>query len=132
MRVEDIVMTSLEGLPVSFEYLIIVMETIPMKEFMMNYVTTRLMHKMSKCKEKEPQGEATTMVLQQNKGGNAFPCQGTKSYIYCGKPSYIAYLATKQRTKSEIKQRNVIRNEIYSKHVQLDHELRSLQIHDFA
>lgn len=51
---EDIVMTLLESLPASYEYLITVLEMIPMKEFTMEYVTTRLMHEVSKWKEREP------------------------------------------------------------------------------
>jgi hypothetical protein len=67
---EDIVMTILKRLPDSFEYLIIVLKTMPMKELTIDYVAARLMHEMSKCKEKKSQGEDTAMMLQQSKGGN--------------------------------------------------------------
>jgi hypothetical protein len=67
---EDIVMTILERLPDSFEYLIIVLKTMPMKELTIDYIPARLMHKMSKRKEKKSQGEDTAMMLQQSKGGN--------------------------------------------------------------
>ena len=58
-----IIIILLESLPTSFEYLITAMETMPMKELTMDYVTAHLMHEMSKCKEKEPQGEDAAMVL---------------------------------------------------------------------
>ena len=47
-------MTLLESLPVSFEELMTAIETIPMKDLTMDYVTMRLMHEMLKRKEKEP------------------------------------------------------------------------------
>ena len=40
------------------------METMPMKELTMDYVTTCLMHEMLKCKEKEPQNKDAAMILQ--------------------------------------------------------------------
>ena len=64
MKDRDIDMTLLEGLPVSFEYLITAIKMMPMNDLTMDYVTAYLMHEMSKCKEKEPQCEDTTMVLR--------------------------------------------------------------------
>ena len=61
---EEIVMTLFESTLTSFEYLITAMETMPMKELMMDYVTARLMHKISKGKEEEPQGEDAAMMLR--------------------------------------------------------------------
>jgi hypothetical protein len=49
-----------------------------MKKHTMDYVTARLMHEMSKHKEKESQGEDATIVLQQSKGNNSFLHQGAK------------------------------------------------------
>ena len=43
------------------------MKMMPMKEFRMDNVMVRLLHEMSKCKEKEPQGEDAAMVLRQSK-----------------------------------------------------------------
>ena len=51
---EDVVMTLLESLPTSYEYLITALETRPMKELTLEFVTARLMHEVSKRKEKEP------------------------------------------------------------------------------
>ena len=49
------------------KYLIIALETMPMKELMMEYMITYLIHEMVKCKEQEPQGEDAAMVLRQSK-----------------------------------------------------------------
>lgn len=54
MRNEDIVMVFFESLSASYQFLIIAMKTIPMKELTMDYVTTRLMDEMSKYNEKTP------------------------------------------------------------------------------
>ena len=54
MRNEDVDMTLLESLPPLYESLITILETMPMKELTKKYVTTCLMHKMSKWKENEP------------------------------------------------------------------------------
>jgi hypothetical protein len=54
VRGEDIVMTLLESLPPSYEYLITALETKAREELTMDYVTARLMHKVSKRKEKDP------------------------------------------------------------------------------
>ena len=59
---ENIVMTLLENLPASYEYLITALETMPMKELTMEYVTARLKHEVSKHKEKELQDEGAAMV----------------------------------------------------------------------
>jgi hypothetical protein len=40
MRVENVVMTLLESLPPSYEYLIIALETLPMQDLTMEFVTT--------------------------------------------------------------------------------------------
>ena len=44
----------LDSLPASYEYFITTLETMLMKELTMKHVTARLMHEMSKRKEKEP------------------------------------------------------------------------------
>ncbi len=48
VREEDIIITLLENLPLSYEYLTTAIDTMPMKELTMDYMTTRLMHEMSK------------------------------------------------------------------------------------
>lgn len=66
-------------LSASYEYWIISLEMIPMKDLTMDYVMICLMYKMSKCKEKEPQGEDAVMRLRQNKYNNLFLRHGAKS-----------------------------------------------------
>ncbi len=80
MKDEDIVMTLLESLPPSYEYLITALETLPMQAFTMEFVTARLMHEMSKRREKEPQGEDAAMVSTQGRGGTTSTRKDTKIY----------------------------------------------------
>ena len=47
---ENIIMTLLESLPMSYEFLIIALDTMSMKELMMGYMTICLMHKIWMCK----------------------------------------------------------------------------------
>ncbi len=72
VRDEDVVMTLLESLPPSYEYLITALETLPMQDLTMEFVTTRLIHEVSKRREKEPQGEDAAMVSMQGKGGTIY------------------------------------------------------------
>ena len=59
---KDIIITLFGSLPTSFKYLITTLETMPMNELTMDNMTVHLMHKMSKRKEMETQGEDATMV----------------------------------------------------------------------
>jgi hypothetical protein len=54
MHSVNIIITLLERLCASYKYLINALETMPMKELTMEYMMIRLMHEMSKRKEKEP------------------------------------------------------------------------------
>ena len=54
MKDEDVVMSLLDSLPPSVNYLITALETRPISELTLDFITTRLMHKVSKKKEKEP------------------------------------------------------------------------------
>ena len=65
---EDVVMTLLDSLPTSYEHLITALETRPMKELTLEFVTARLMHEVTKRKEKEPQGDEAAMVTRYAKG----------------------------------------------------------------
>ena len=66
---EDLVMTLLDSLPTSYENLITALETRPMKELTVDFITARLIHEMSKRKEKEHQGDDSAMVTRQGKMG---------------------------------------------------------------
>lgn len=52
MRGEDTIMTMLERLPALYEYLITAIETMPLKDLTMDYVTGRLMHEILKFKRR--------------------------------------------------------------------------------
>ena len=98
MRDEDVVMTLLDSLPPSYEYLITALETLPMKDLTMEYVTSRLMHEVSKRKEKEPQGDDAALVSNQGKGGKS---GNAKTCYYCGKPGHIARYCYKAKNKDK-------------------------------
>ncbi len=90
VRDEDVVMTLLESLPPSYEYLITALETLPMQDLTREFVTARLMREMSKRRAKEPQGGVVAVVSMQGRGGTTSACKDTKTCYYCGKPSHIA------------------------------------------
>ena len=100
VRDDDTVMTLLKSL--SYEYLITTLETKTKEELTMDYVTARLMHKVSKRKEKDPRSEDAAMKLRQGKmdtsslrqGG-----QGTRTCFYCGKLGHIARFCYKTKNK---------------------------------
>ena len=62
MQEEHIVMILLKSLLASYKYLITTLEMMSMKELIMENVTARLVHKISKCKKKEPQGKDAVMI----------------------------------------------------------------------
>lgn len=61
MRDEDIIMTLLESLLASYEYLITALETMQINELTIEYMMTRSMHEMLKHKNKKIQSD--TMML---------------------------------------------------------------------
>ena len=99
MRDEDIVMTLLDSLPPSYEFLITALETMPMKELTLEAVTARLMHESTKRKEKAPHGDDAAMVLRQGKGGNTSYTKDSRTCYYCGKPGHIARFCFKAKNK---------------------------------
>lgn len=90
VRDEDVVMTLLESLPPSFESLITALETMHMKDLTMEFVTARLMHEVSKRKEKEPHGDDAALASRQNKWGGSSSHGEPKVCYNCGKPGHIA------------------------------------------
>lgn len=52
MKEEDVVMTLFDSLLPLFDHLITTLETHPVKELTLDFITTRLMHKMSKMRKK--------------------------------------------------------------------------------
>ncbi len=102
VRDEDVVM--LERLPPSYEYLITALETLPMQDLTMEFVTARLMHEVSKRREKEPQGDDAAMVSTQGKGRTMSTRKDTKTCYYCGKPSHIARFCFKAKNNNKEKE----------------------------
>ena len=83
-------MTLLDSLPTSYEHLITSLERRPMKELTLEFVTARLMHEVTKKKEKEPQGDEAAMVTRQAKGGNTNTRHEPRVCFKCGKQGHIA------------------------------------------
>lgn len=127
MRDEDVVITLLAILQSSFNNLMTDLETMPIKELTMEFVMARLMHEMTKRKEKECQGEDIAMVLRQDKGNNLSTCKNIKTCYYCGKLGYIACFSfkTKYNNKEKVDAKNtkdddcdyefLIQDKVYSK-----------------
>ncbi|MGH7974689.1 MAG: retrotransposon gag domain-containing protein, partial [bacterium] len=67
LRDEDVVMTLLQSLPDAYDYLIAALESRPIKDLTLEYVTARLMHEITKRKEKDPHHEDSALVLRQGK-----------------------------------------------------------------
>lgn len=123
---QDIIMTLLDNLPSSYEYLITAMKTMSIKDLMMDYVTTRLIHEMSKRKKNDLRFEYLAMMSRQTKAGNSFRRQGAKSYFYCDKPNHIACFCYKTKNKEQKQVKNakddddyvfVMQNEAHSKSI---------------
>ena len=86
---EDVVITLLDSLPTSYEHLITALETRPMKELILEFVTARLMHEVNKRKEKEPQGDEATMVTCQTKRGSTNKKHEPRMCFKYGKQGHI-------------------------------------------
>jgi hypothetical protein len=102
LRDEDTVMTLLESLPPSYEYLITALETKTREELTIDYVTARLIHQVSKRKEKDPRNEDAAMMLRQGKmdtSSSRQSRQDTRTCFYCGKPGHILRFCYKAKNK---------------------------------
>ena len=97
VREEDIVMTLLESLPPSFENLIIALETLRLEDLTMAFVTARMMHEVTKRKEKENHGEDAALFSRQNKGGSSSSRGETRLCYNCGKPGHLARNCSKPK-----------------------------------
>jgi hypothetical protein len=98
---EDIVMILFKSLSASYNFFITTLKMMPMKELTIEYVMARLMHGMSKHKEKEPQGKNMEMVARQSKAGDPPPWQDVKTCFYC---TTMRGFAPKRRTRKKMYQ----------------------------
>ena len=81
-----------------------------MKDLIMKYVMTSLMHEMSKRKEKEPQGKDATMVSHQSKASFLFLWQGVRTCIYCNKMGRTTQFCYKTKN-NERENAKIMKNE---------------------
>jgi hypothetical protein len=92
----DVVMTLLESLPPSYEYLIVAMESRPISELTLDYVTSRLLHELSRRKENESRGDSAALMAKQSKNGGG-GSSSDKACFYCGKKGHIAKFCYKRK-----------------------------------
>ena len=96
----DVVMTLLDSLPPSFVHLITALETRPMNELTLDFITARLMHEVSKRKEKEPQGDDAAMLSRQPRTFDNNERRDNAPRCYnCGK---LGHLARNCRSKRKV------------------------------
>ena len=104
MQEEDIVTILLESLLDLYKYLIIAMKMMPMKELMMEYVTTRLMHEMSKCKEKEPRTKCGDGIASKQNERSTFVTRHKDVFLlWQTGPHYTIFLQIKEQGEEECK-----------------------------
>ena len=96
----DIVMTLLESLPPSYESLIVAMETRPIQELTLDYVTSRLLHELSRRKENESRGDNVVFYVKQSKGGSS-GSTSERVCFYCGKKGHIAKYCFKKKNNEK-------------------------------
>ena len=89
----DIVMTLLESLPSSFENLIVAMETKDIKELTLTYVTSRLMHEVTRKENQNAAMDNTALIAHQYKsggGGESSNARGEPLWCFnCSQPTIL-------------------------------------------
>ena len=100
MRDKDVVITLLESLPMSYEYLISAMKTMLIKDVMMDYVTARLLHKMSKRKKKPQSVDAVT------KATTYFCTKVETVFLLWQTGSHCAYLLQNKEKRAKTRNKN--------------------------
>lgn len=99
MKEDDVVITLFDSLRPSFDHLITTLQMLPMKEFTLDFITTRLMNEMLKMKENKPQIDDMTMVLHEPRAfdNNERRPDNPKCYN-CTKLGHIAHHCQNKRT----------------------------------
>ena len=107
----DIVMTLLESLPSSFENLIVAMETKDIKELTLTYVTSRLMHEVTRKKENQNVAmDNTALIAHHHKsggGGESSNARGEPLQCFnCGQPNHLARNCWKHKRNNQCEKAN--------------------------
>ena len=93
----NIVMTLLESLPSLYEYLIVAMESRPIQQLTLDYMTSQLLHELLRHKENESYDDTTTLLSKQSRS-----CTNRSSTnnmcFYCNKKGYMPSIASNIRT----------------------------------
>lgn len=110
---KDVVMTLLESLLPSYEHSITALETMPIKE-LITYVTTSLMHKMSKRKQSESSCDYVAIVLCKGKAGKPSWRKDVKMCYYCGKLGYITRFSYKTNNNNQENANNIKEDDDYT------------------
>lgn len=94
-------MTLLESLLPSYKHLIVALEMMSIKELIINYMTTSLMHKISKRLQNESSCYDVAIELRKGKTGSPSWRKDVKTYYYCDKPGHIAHFSYKANNKDK-------------------------------
>ena len=79
-----------------YEYLIVAMESRPIQELTLDFVTSRLLHELSQRKDNETRGDSATLLAKQSKS-RASGSSTDKVCFYCGKKGHIAKYCFKHK-----------------------------------
>ena len=78
----------LENLPSSYKYFIVAMESHPIHELTLDYVTSRLSHELLRRKENESCNDTTALMAKQSCGGTSWSSIDKVSF-YCDNKGHI-------------------------------------------
>jgi hypothetical protein len=96
----DIVMTFLDSLSPLYKYFIVAKKSRSIHELTLDYVTSHLLHKLSRRKENEICGDIAALLANQSKSG-ASGSSTEKVCSFCGKYGYISKYCFKRKRNEE-------------------------------
>ena len=110
----DIVMTLLESLPSSFENLIVAKETKDLKELTLTYVTSRLMHEVTRKKENQNVAmDNTVLIAHHHKSGGSGESSSVRGEplrcFNCGQLNHLAQNSWKHKRNNQREKANKAR-----------------------